>query len=236
MQIDRFPLRVFSFFPDVLTMLEFFARPTSSAAATLLVCCMAVLSGAALAQTATKPDLAAGANYYNANCMSCHGQAGNSVIDSNPKLAGQFAPYLLTSLQAFKQNKRGAGSPMPGFVAAMSEQDKVNVSAWLSQQKPVPGNSRNSATLRQGERIYRGGIRDRAIAACAACHGPAGQGIPTQYPAIAGQHASYIEAQLKAFRDGQRTNHPVMPGVVAKLLDAEMKAVADYIAGLRSVR
>ena len=84
-----------------------------------------------------------------------------------------------------------------------------------------------------GEKIYRGGIADRNIAACAACHSPNGAGIPAQYPRLAGQHAAYTEAQLKAFRDGVRKNNLQMTGVAAKLNDREIKAVSDYIAGLR---
>ena len=84
-----------------------------------------------------------------------------------------------------------------------------------------------------GERIYRGGISDRQIAACAGCHSPNGAGIPSQYPRLSGQHADYAAAQLTAFRDGVRQNSLQMSQVAAKLNDREIKAVADYIAGLR---
>jgi cytochrome c553 len=84
-----------------------------------------------------------------------------------------------------------------------------------------------------GERIYRGGIQERNIAACAGCHSPNGAGIPAQYPRLAGQHADYTTTQLTAFRDGKRGNSIQMTQVAAKLNDREIKAVADYIAGLR---
>jgi len=84
-----------------------------------------------------------------------------------------------------------------------------------------------------GERIYRGGLADRQIPACAGCHSPNGAGIPAQYPRLGGQHADYTTAQLVSFRDGVRLNAPQMNGVAAKLNDREIKAVADYIAGLR---
>ena len=100
-------------------------------------------------------------------------------------------------------------------------------------QKAAPGFAQNKDTVRLGERIYRGGIADRQIAACAGCHSPNGAGIPAQYPRLAGQHAVYTEAQLKAFRDGARHNNAQMTGVAAKMNDREIKAVADYIAGLR---
>ncbi|XQU69350.1 Cytochrome c, class I [Cupriavidus sp. H18C1] len=69
--------------------------------------------------------------------------------------------------------------------------------------------------------------------ACAACHGPAGAGIPAQYPRIGGQFSEYTEAQLVAFRQGGRKNNAVMTEVAARMSDAEIKAVADYVAGLR---
>jgi len=83
-----------------------------------------------------------------------------------------------------------------------------------------------------GEKIYRGGIADRMVPACAGCHGPSGSGIPAQYPRLSGQHADYTAAQLNAFRSGARANSPQMTGVAAKMNDKEIKAVSDYIAGL----
>ena len=84
-----------------------------------------------------------------------------------------------------------------------------------------------------GERIYRGGVADRQIAACAGCHSPNGAGIPAQYPRIGGQHADYAEAQLVAFRGGARANSVQMNSIAEKMSDREVKAVADYVAGLR---
>ena len=86
--------------------------------------------------------------------------------------------------------------------------------------------------FRSGEKIYRGGIAERNVPACAGCHGPAGAGIPAQYPRIGGQHSDYTEAQLNAFRAGARGNNPQMLAIAAKMNDREIKAVADYIAGL----
>ncbi len=86
-----------------------------------------------------------------------------------------------------------------------------------------------------GQKIYRAGDASKGLPACAGCHGPAGAGIPAQYPRIGGQFAEYIEAQLKAFRAGERANDPnkMMRMVAVKMTDPEIKAVSDYIAGLR---
>jgi cytochrome c553 len=93
--------------------------------------------------------------------------------------------------------------------------------------------ARNRDTLEAGQRIYRAGIPERNVPACSGCHSPNGAGIPAQYPRLAGQHAEYTVAQLKAFHDGTRRNSVQMAQIAARLNDAEMNAVADYVAGLR---
>ena len=86
-----------------------------------------------------------------------------------------------------------------------------------------------------GRKIYRAGIAEKGVAACAGCHGPAGSGVPAQFPYLGGQYAEYIESQLRSFRSGERANDPnrMMRTTAARLSDLEIKAVANYIAGLR---
>ena len=95
-----------------------------------------------------------------------------------------------------------------------------------------PGFARQKDLVLLGERIYRGGIADRQVPACAGCHSPNGAGIPAQYPRVGGQHADYTEAQLNNFRSGARANSVQMMAIAARLNDLEIKAVADYMAGL----
>jgi cytochrome c553 len=122
---------------------------------------------------------------------------------------------------------------MKGFASALSDDDMRNVAAFYAGKQSKPGFAKSKDTVEMGERIWRGGIPDRQIAACAGCHSPSGAGIPTQYPRLAGQHADYTEAQLVAFRQGARANSPMMVAVTAKMNDREIKAVSDFIAGLR---
>jgi cytochrome c553 len=103
----------------------------------------------------------------------------------------------------------------------------------LASKTAQPGFAKEKETVAIGEKIYRGGIPDRQIAACAGCHSPNGAGMPSQYPRLSGQHADYTVSQLTQFRDGIRKNNLQMTQVAAKLNDREIKAVADYIAGLR---
>ena len=121
---------------------------------------------------------------------------------------------------------------MSGMAATLSESDMKNVAAFYASKQAKPGFAKNAELVALGEKIYRGGIADRSIPACAGCHSPNGAGIPAQYPRVAGQHADYTEAQLLAFRGGVRKNSVQMTGIAAKMNDREIKAVSDYIAGL----
>ena len=184
------------------------------------------------APKAAKPDLAKGEASFGAVCAACHASDGNSTTPVNPKLAQQHPEYLIKQLQEFKSGKR-ANAIMMGMSAALSEQDMKNIAAWLETKTAKKGFAKDKELVTLGERIYRGGIADRQIAACAGCHSPTGAGIPSQYPRLAGQHADYAVAQLTAFRDGVRKNNTQMTQVAAKLNDREIKAVSDYVAGLR---
>ncbi|MCX7901203.1 MAG: cytochrome c4 [Burkholderiaceae bacterium] len=195
-------------------------------------------STAAAQETKPGPDLNRGQQIASQVCAACHGADGNSVIAANPKLAGQHAEYLYKQLVDYTVQPKAKtaareNAVMAGFAAALSEQDRRNVAAYYAAQTLKPGFAKNKETLELAQRIYRAGVPERAVPACAGCHGPNGAGIPIQYPRLAGQHAEYTEAQLKAFRDGTRRNNEAMQQIAARLSDREMKALADYLAGLR---
>ena len=183
------------------------------------------------APAAAKVDPAKGAALFNGVCVTCHGAEGNSAITVNPKLAQQHPEYIAKQLAEFKSGKR-ANPVMLGFASALSEDDMRNIGAYLAGTKAKPGFAKDKELAALGEKIYRGGIADRQIPACAGCHSPNGAGIPSQYPRLSGQHADYTVSQLTQFRDGIRKNSLQMGQVAAKLNDREIKAVADYIAGL----
>ena len=179
-----------------------------------------------------KPDLVKGEASYTAVCAACHGADGNSAIAVNPTLAQQHPEYLVKQLQEFKSGKRN-NAVMKGFATMLTDEDMKNIAYWVASKPAKAGFAKDKDLVTLGERIYRGGIADRNIAACAGCHSPNGAGIPAQYPRLSGQHADYTVAQLNTFRDGSRANSQQMTQVAAKLNDKEIRAVADYIAGLR---
>ena len=124
---------------------------------------------------------------------------------------------------------------MAGMVANLSAEDMRNLAEYFETQKPRPRAARDPELVKLGQAIYRGGIASKSVAACTACHGPNGAGVPVQYPRLAGQFSEYTAAQLRAFRAGERVNDPnrTMRAIAEKLSDREIAAVAEYISGLR---
>lgn len=165
-------------------------------------------------------------------CAACHGADGNSAIALNPKLAGQHPEYTLKQLNNFKEGKR-ANPVMAPMVANLSADEMKDLATYFAAQKQTLGKAKSNGAGSLGEKIYRGGIAATGVPACASCHGANGAGIPKQFPRVAGQHADYALAQMRAFRLGERANAPMMMVIAAKMTDAEMIAVADYMQGLR---
>ena len=214
-------------------------RPLLSMTA-MLVCTSLWLGTAspAYAQAGAKPDAAKGQQIAAQVCVACHGADGNGTAVVNPKLAGQHPDYLYKQLQNFKAKPGAAKAErvnpiMAGFAATLSDADMRNVAAYYAAQKLKPSAAKNKDSVELGQRIYRGGIASKQVAACAGCHSPNGAGIPAQFPRLAGQYAEYTESQLVGFRQGDRKNSAQMTSIAARLSDVEIKAVADYVAGLR---
>ena len=185
-------------------------------------------------QVPAKPDMAKGQTIAKQVCFACHGEDGNSTSPANPKIAGQILEYHQKQLANFKANSERKSAVMFAMAANLSEADMQNVAAYYSGQKSKGGVGKSKETLAPGQDMYRGGNAAKGLAACAACHGSNGGGIPAQYPRLAGQFVEYTEIQLKAFRTGERANdaNKMMRVIAAKMSDDEIHAVADYIAGL----
>jgi cytochrome c553 len=208
----------------------------------LLVASLALssIAGAAEAQRPAKPDAAKGATLYESGdtarglpaCLSCHGANGNSTIAVNPKLSNQIEAYTHKQLVDFTTPQR-VNPVMTTYAKMLTDEEKRNVAAYLAVQKTKQGAAKNKDTIELGRKIYRGGIADKGVAACASCHGATGAGLPIQYPRLAGQHQDYTVAQLTNFRSGARKNSVPMTTLAKRMSDDEMKAVADYIAGLK---
>lgn len=167
-------------------------------------------------------------------CVACHGVGGNSVNPQWPTLAGQHPSYIVKQLKAFKSGDRQDPLMSP-MATTLSEQDMEDLAAYYSAQSPT-GLEADPDKLSAGRRLFRGGDEKSGVTACAACHGPSGSGNPAAtYPAIHGQHATYVETQLKAYRSGTRQTdqNQMMRNVASQMSDDQIAAVASYIQGLR---
>lgn len=174
-------------------------------------------------------DAAAGEG-KTAVCAGCHGADGNSMVPNFPKLAGLGERYLVTQLNAIKSKSRVIVE-MTGLLDGMSDQDLADIAAYYSS-KQMQGGQADPALVAAGEEIYRAGDESKGLAACTACHGPAGAGLESAgFPRLAGQHATYIESSLVKFAKGERDN-VMMQGVAVKMSEEDRKAVASYIQGL----
>ncbi|MFI4938266.1 MAG: c-type cytochrome [Candidatus Berkiellales bacterium] len=169
-------------------------------------------------------------------CATCHGPDGNSAAPNWPKLAGQYSNYLAKQLKEYRLGEKGLrNNPvMAAQVANLSDQDIADLSAYYASLKQTSGKAKQQY-VELGQRIYRGGNLETGVTACAACHGPAGEGNQAaNFPRLAGQNAQYIVDQLRNFREGKRKNSPsdMMSSIGHRMSDEEIEAVSSYIEGL----
>ncbi|KPQ02844.1 c-type cytochrome [Marinobacter sp. HL-58] len=168
-------------------------------------------------------------------CASCHGKGGaKPVMGVYPKLSGIGEKYLYQQLVLIKDKDREI-SEMSGLLDDMSDQDLQDLAAYFNEQK-ISVAQADPDLVDEGKAIYRGGNLASGVPSCAGCHSPRGAGNePAGYPRLSGQSAEYVEKQLKAYRDGDRSGGPnsaIMMDVAAKLTDAEIEAVSSYVSGL----
>lgn len=167
-------------------------------------------------------------------CAACHGADGNSAAGNFPKLAGQGEKYLLKQMYDQKEGRREIVE-MTGLLDSWSDQDMADVAAYFASQAISIGQAK-ADLIEEGRKLYRAGNPATKMAACIACHGPAGKGMAAAgFPALGGQHADYTIAQLKKWRSGERSNDGdtrMMRSVAARMNDREIEAVSSYIQGL----
>ena len=176
-------------------------------------------------------DLISVKKIINEACIACHGIDGNSQLGMNPKLSSQHSSYLTKQLNAFKAGLR-KNAVMAGMVMNLSIKDMENLGVYYSEQELSLSEAKKNGQGSMGEKIFRAGLRDKEVPACASCHGPAGHGIPDLYPRLNAQHSEYTVIQLNSYRNEERPGK-IMQKISQKLTQKEMEAVADYIQGLR---
>lgn len=205
----------------------------------ILLCLALGLASNTSAQEAAKGNPQAG-QAKSQLCATCHGADGNSLIDLNPKIAGQHAAYLAKQLREFRLASQTGGEKgrnnavMNGMSAGLSDEDILDLAAYFASQQEKPGTTPEDMVA-AGEKLYRGGDLERGITACIACHGPSGNGLGLAgFPDISGQHVNYTKSQLEMFRTGQRANdlNGMMRDIAKKLTDKDIEILANYVSGL----
>ena len=206
--------------------------------------CAAFAASSAFAADAVKGSAEAGATKA-AVCTACHGVNGNSTNPEWPNLAGQNAAYVREQLAMFKAKKRNNPVMQP-VVDTMSDQDFADVAAFFAAQTPN-GLEADPSYWKAGEALFKSGDTSRKIPACAACHGPAGQGNSgSGYPALRAQHSVYTVKQLQDYLTQNRYRDPANPQTVhasrnsammttiaARLTPEDIRNLASYLQGLR---
>lgn len=195
----------------------------------LAVAMMAAAMG--IGSAAQAEGSAAAGQEKSAVCTACHGADGNSVNPEWPSLAGQHASYLAAQLAAFKSGQR-QNALMTPMAIGLSDEDMQDLAAFYAAQQPVAREA-DPALVETGRQVYLGGVAERGVPACVACHGPTGLGNPlAEYPVVAAQHATYAALSLRAYAAGERPN-PIMQDIAARMTEEEIIAVSSYLQGLR---
>ena len=196
----------------------------------------AAAQDSAQAEQERQPSIDAG-RALTATCVACHGEDGNSVVPAYPSIAGQNARYLFRQMRLMRDGERPAGL-MAGQLDNHTDAELADLAAYYEAQAPTVGQADPEQALRLGEAIYRGGLLDKRVSACTACHAPDGSGNALAgFPRLAGQQPEYMVEQLKAYREGMRkTDTDVYEGMMrqnaANLTDGEIAAIAHYLVGL----
>ena len=182
----------------------------------------------------SKADVAArGQQIAGAVCVACHGLDGMSAVSANPNIAGMPAQYIAKQLELFKSGAR-KNATMQGMAANLSADDMKALGDHYFAQRAKPNAAAlDKALAEAGQRIYRAGISELKVPACAGCHGGAGAGIPALYPRLAGQWPEYTLEALRNFASGVRKNTQ-MQAIAGRLGEKDMQAVAEYVAGMRN--
>ncbi len=194
---------------------------------------ISLLAAQAFAETAPATPLpgdAAAGKTKAETCGGCHGADGNPAAAVFPKLAGQHPAYLTKQLREFRSQKRLDQAVMNAMAESLTDADIADISAWFASNKIIPEKAEKNDL---GQKIFRTGIADKAVPACAACHGPKGEGNPTSvYPALGGQYSSYVGKVLHDYKSGE-LSHAIMQTIANRLTEDEINSVSDYVSGLQ---
>jgi len=193
----------------------------------ILLCTLLVAAPAVHANEAARAE-----EIIQGQCAICHGADGESSTPVFPRLAAQHADYVARQLADFQSGRRKSPVMEP-MTKELTQADMLAIGRWFESRPVRVHDVADPALVTLGREVYDRGIRTKGVPACKKCHGLQGEGTDW-LPRIGGQHAQYLEKQLRAFSKRERTNdNEVMQTIASRISDAELRAVSSYISGLR---
>jgi len=186
----------------------------------------------AIAPVAQANDAARAEEIVQGQCAICHGAEGESSTPVFPRLAAQHAEYVARQLADFQSGRRKS-AVMGSMAKDLTAAEMQALGRWFESRPVRAHDVIEPALAEEGRTVYDRGIPAKGVPACKKCHGLQGEGTET-LPRVGGQHAAYLENQLRAFSKRERTNdNAVMQTIAARISDAELRAVSSYISGLK---
>ncbi len=149
-------------------------------------------------------------------CIKCHGETGISTGAATPSLAGQDSTYMLNALRAYKDGTRDDDTMSPK-AKKLDDVEMKNLAAYYAGLDPKPVN------------IPKPLSPDEWAEKCDRCHGPNGNSMRPDAPALAGQRIDYLEKVLRAYRSGARKS-PEMAAMSSILTEDDIAGIAAHYA------
>lgn len=169
-------------------------------------------------------------------CTACHGEQGRAAPDGYyPRLAGKPAAYLYNQLRHFRDGRRNY-QLMTQLLAPLSDAYLLEIAEYFAAlELPYPAPARvvaSAQALQRGEQLALRGDAARQLPACASCHGAALTGMLPATPSLLGLPRDYLNAQLGAWRNGQRKAHApdCMAEIAQALAPDDVAAVSAWLA------
>jgi cytochrome c553 len=169
-------------------------------------------------------------------CTACHGKEGRAGPDGYyPRIAGKPAGYLYNQLLHFRDGRRHYGL-MTGLLDTLSDEYLLEIARYFAAlDAPYPPPAPTSLPpeqLQRGRQLAQKGDKANNLPACAECHGRALTGVLPAVPGLLGLPRDYLNAQLGAWRSGQRRAHTpdCMADIARRLSPEDLAAVTGWLA------
>ena len=160
-------------------------------------------------------------------CATCHGPDGNSTNPQVPSIAAQPALFLETQLVLFREELRKSEQMLP-VVKAMKDAEIVRLAAHFSR---LPAKAMEAG--KPDPKLMKVAVQKAKALRCGICHLSDFRG-QNQIPRLAGQREAYLEAEMRAYRDGKRAGgDTIMAAALYGVSDADIKALAHFLSRSR---